>query len=222
MLKISTTFLCLFFVLSIFVFNSSISADDCIAPTTMSCTYADNGDDTLDATVMVNYAVDGATALDLSSVVFSGNCDATAIGVGVEGVDPTHDTGAADTNPCAEGDMKITAEDIATFCTVNTQSNSDGVCDPDGTCTAGDTSITACTIDSDCDTFSAISIDCTKLIEDIDVSACDIEIGVIAESSNLHDPGNENDTNDCNGRNYKKDGDDKGHDRGKVLCTVDE
>ena len=225
MLKISTTFLCLFFVVSIFVFNSSVSADDCVAPVTMSCTYGDNGDDTIDATVLVNYAVDGATALDLSSVVFSGNCDATAIGVGVEAIDPTHDTESADTNPCGEGDMKIAAADIPTYCTVNTTSNGDGVSDAvgdaDGICMSGDLTITVCAADADCDTLSAISIDCTKLIEDIDVSACDMEIGVIAESSNLHDPTNENDSNECNGRRCKKGGDNKGHDRGKVLCLED-
>lgn len=223
MLKISTTFHCLFFVLSMFVINVTVHADDCVAPVAMSCTYGDNGDDTIDATVLVNYAVDGATALDLSSVVFSGNCDATAIGVGVEAIDPTHDTESADTNPCGEGDMKIAAADIPTYCTVNTVSNGDGMCDAvgdvDGVCTAGDTTIMACDVISDCDTFSAISIDCTKLIEDIDVTACDMEIGVIAESSNLHDPTNENDSNECNGRRCKKGGDNKGHDRGKVLCA---
>ncbi len=119
--------------------------------------------------------------------------------------------------------MKIAAADIPTYCTVNTVSNGDGMCDAvgdvDGVCTAGDTTIMACDVISDCDTFSAISIDCTKLIEDIDVTACDMEIGVIAESSNLHDPTNENDSNECNGRRCKKGGDNKGHDRGKVLCA---
>jgi hypothetical protein len=217
--KISKTFLCSIFVFSIFVFSSTVKADDCVAPSTMSCTYMEDTD-LIDAWVDVSYLVDGSTTLSLDSVVFSGNCDATAIGVGVKVIDPTHDTGTADTNPCANGSMKITAADIPTFCTVNTTSNADGVCDIGNTdeCTAG-TIGDLCAANAECDTFSASSIDCTKHIEDIDVSACDAEIGVKAESSNLHDPSNVNDTNDCNGKSCKKDGDDKGHDRGRVLCT---
>nr|NIP39684.1 hypothetical protein [Candidatus Dadabacteria bacterium]NIS10125.1 hypothetical protein [Candidatus Dadabacteria bacterium]NIV40844.1 hypothetical protein [Candidatus Dadabacteria bacterium]NIX16530.1 hypothetical protein [Candidatus Dadabacteria bacterium]NIY23051.1 hypothetical protein [Candidatus Dadabacteria bacterium] len=171
-----------------------------------------------DTTPVSNGDGDCNEAGDADGICTAGDTSITACAANAD-----CDTFSVDTNPCGEGDMKIKAADFATFCTVNTTSNADGVCvhdgDPDGTCTAGDTSITMCMADSDCDTFSASSIDCTKLIEDIDVSACDMEIGVIAESSNLHDPSNESDTNDCNGKKCKKDGDDKGHDRGKVLCT---
>lgn len=229
MYKISNLIVCSLFVFALSLFTQIVSADDCIAPVTMSCTYVEADENIIDATVVVNYAVDGATTLDLASVVFSGNCDATAIGVGVEAIDPTHDTEVEDTNPCADGDMKIRGTDMAADCTVNTTANGDGVCDPNGTgdddpdgeCTAGDTTIMACMVDADCDTFSASSIDCTKTIEDIDLSACDMEIAVIAESSNLHDRTVE-DSKDCNGRNCKKDDDFKGHDRGTVLCTMPE
>lgn len=311
MYKIFTTFLCSIFACLIFISVNSVKADDCVAPVSMSCSYEETGDTTIVATVTVSYLVDGSTASDLSSVVFSDNCDATAVGVGVEVVDPTHDTNADDTNPCAEGDMKITVDDYDDFCTLATSATcsagnigaicsadtdcdtsdasgdgvcGDGICDATSTtatCSAGlvgiacsadvdcddiggdgvcgdsscvamlcvggindtqacasdvdcpdtlsstceggsDDTLKICTVNDDCaDTQTAASIECIKTIDEIDISACDEEIATIAESSNLHDRQVE-DSKDCNGRRCKNDDDDKGHDRGTVLCTVPE